>query len=118
MEIKNTTNNFFDPYAAGLDKSAEARNDTRLKARADGTGTEASQGDKVTVSQDALLLTEARRAAQSAPDVRPKRWRRCAFRFLTEPTSRTASLLPPTLCAKSRACSRRSMGQGALENIF
>ena len=56
MEIKNTTNNFFDPYAAGLDKSTEARNDTRLKARADGTGTEASQGDTVTVSQDALLL--------------------------------------------------------------
>ena len=73
MEIKNTTNNLFDPYAPGLDKSTEARNDTRLKARADGTGTEASQGDKVTVSQDALLLTEARRAAQSAPDVRSEK---------------------------------------------
>ena len=59
MEIKNTTNNFFDPYAAGLDKSTEARNETRLKTRAEGTGTEASQGDTVTVSQDALLLTEA-----------------------------------------------------------
>lgn len=70
MEIKNTTNSFFDPYSAGLEKSAEARSDSRLKARTEGTGTEAPQGDTVSVSQDALLLTEARRAAQSAPDVR------------------------------------------------
>ncbi len=73
MEIKNTTNSLFDPYAAGLDKSTEARSDMRLKARAEGSGTEAPQGDKVTVSQDALLLTEARRAAQSAPDVRSEK---------------------------------------------
>ncbi|MBO4300891.1 MAG: flagellar biosynthesis anti-sigma factor FlgM [Desulfovibrio sp.] len=30
----------------------------------------AVQGDRVTVSQDALLLTEARRTAQNTPDVR------------------------------------------------
>ncbi len=66
MEIQNTTSPLLDPYAAGLEKSGE----TRGRARAENAGTDAARGDTVSVSQDALLLTEARRTAQNTPDVR------------------------------------------------
>lgn len=73
MEIRNTgmAQTYLDPYgaAAGTEKSAETRNRPRASDR-DG---ESSGGDTVSVSRDALLLTEARRMAQSAPDVRTDR---------------------------------------------
>ena len=72
MEIQGKINNFLDPYgtASSLDKSGEAK----LKNRASSaTTTDASQGDTVSVSQDALLLTEARRTAQNTPDVRAEK---------------------------------------------
>ena len=73
MEVKNTPNSFFDPYAVGLEKNAAARGDMRARSRAGAVGEDAAQGDTVSVSQDALLMTEARRAAQSAPDVRAEK---------------------------------------------
>lgn len=56
MEIQGKINNFLDPYgtASSLDKSGEAK----LKNRASSASTDASQGDTVSVSQDALLLTK------------------------------------------------------------
>ena len=57
MEIKNTPNSFFDPYATGLEKNAAARSDARARQRAGTAGEEAGQGDTVSVSQDALLMT-------------------------------------------------------------
>ena len=74
MEIQGKINNFLDPYgtASSLDKSAEAK----LKNRGSSTNavtSEGSQGDTVSVSQDALLLTEARRTAQNTPDVRAEK---------------------------------------------
>jgi len=74
MEIQGKTNNFLDPYgtASSLDKSGEARLKSRASS-ATSANTEASQGDTVSVSQDALLLTEARRTAQNTPDVRAEK---------------------------------------------
>ena len=71
MEIQGKINNFLDPYAtaSSLDKSGEAK----LKNRASSATTDAPQGDTVSVSQDALLLTEARRTAQNTPDVRAEK---------------------------------------------
>ncbi len=71
MEIQGKITTFFDPYsnAANLEKSGEAK----LKGRAGAAPSETSQGDTVTVSQDALLLTEARRTAQNTPDVRAEK---------------------------------------------
>ena len=71
MEIQGKNSSFLDPYstAASLEKS----NETRLKTTTDATETPAAQGDTVTVSQDALLLTEARRTAQNTPDVRAEK---------------------------------------------
>ncbi|WP_298994971.1 flagellar biosynthesis anti-sigma factor FlgM [uncultured Desulfovibrio sp.] len=71
MEIQGKINTFLDPYSntANLEKSGEAR----LKGRASATPSESPQGDTVSVSQDALLLTEARRTAQNTPDVRAEK---------------------------------------------
>ncbi|MDR2054899.1 MAG: flagellar biosynthesis anti-sigma factor FlgM [Desulfovibrio sp.] len=67
MEIQNAKTALFDPYAATLEKNAE----TLARASAERADSGASQGgDRVSVSQDALLMTEARRTAQNAPDVR------------------------------------------------
>ena len=73
MEIQGKINNFLDPYgtASSLDKSGEAR--LKNRASAAQVSTEGSQGDTVSVSQDALLLTEARRTAQNTPDVRAEK---------------------------------------------
>lgn len=72
MEIQGKINTFLDPYSntANLEKSGEAK----LKGRASSTTTsESSQGDTVSVSQEAQLLTEARRTAQNTPDVRAEK---------------------------------------------
>ncbi|WP_374287452.1 flagellar biosynthesis anti-sigma factor FlgM [Desulfovibrio desulfuricans] len=71
MEIQGKINTFLDPYgtASNLEKSGEAK----LKGRTGATAPEGSQGDTVSVSQDALLLTEARRTAQNTPDVRAEK---------------------------------------------
>lgn len=72
MEIQGKISNFLDPYSntANLEKSGEAK----LKGRTSSTTTsESSQGDTVSVSQEAQLLTEARRTAQNTPDVRAER---------------------------------------------
>lgn len=65
MEIKFNSNPLLDPYAAGTEKTGEVRS-----RAAKGNSGDVASGDTVSVSQDALLLTEARRAAQNAPDVR------------------------------------------------
>lgn len=68
MEICNTSTSTFEPvYNAATpvaDKNIEAH------PRASRENVEAASGDTVNVSRDALLLTEALRAAQNAPDVR------------------------------------------------
>ncbi|MDR3358549.1 MAG: flagellar biosynthesis anti-sigma factor FlgM [Desulfovibrio sp.] len=69
MEIQNARNLLAAPYAAGLEKNAETL--ARAAAgRADNGASQAQGGDRVSVSRDALLMTEARRSAQNAPDVR------------------------------------------------
>lgn len=73
MEIRNTGMGYplLDPYAgsAGVDKSGEA---AAGRPRAAGEDSPAG-GDTISVSRDALLLTEARRTAQNTPDVRADR---------------------------------------------
>ena len=71
MEIQGKINNFLDPYgtASNLEKSGDAKAKNRTSTQA----AESSQGDTVSVSQDALLLTEARRTAQNTPDVRAEK---------------------------------------------
>ena len=74
MEIHNAGMGYplLDPYgntaASGVDRNGETAA-IRPKAADDG----ASGGDTISVSRDALLLTEARRAAQNTPDVRADR---------------------------------------------
>ena len=66
MEIKKTLIQNADPYRANLDKARADRHEAR-------TGSESSvrsQGDVVTVSSEAVLRTEAYRAAGQAPDIR------------------------------------------------
>lgn len=65
MEIKFNSSPLRDPYAAGTEKNGQARSRPATANAAD-----VARGDTVSVSQDAFLLTEARRAAQNAPDVR------------------------------------------------
>lgn len=65
MEIKFNNTPLLDPYAVGSEKTGEARSRAATENSSD-----AAKGDTVSVSQGALLLTEARRAAQNAPDVR------------------------------------------------
>ena len=71
MEIQGKITNLLDPYgtATNLEKSGDAK----LKGRTGTAASESSQGDTVSVSQDALLLTEARRTAQNTPDVRSEK---------------------------------------------
>lgn len=72
MKIHGKTTTLLDPYksATRLDKSAEPG--VKPMPQADAAQPQA-QGDTVTVSQDALLLTEARRAAQNTPDIRAEK---------------------------------------------
>ena len=68
MEIQGNITLGIDPYgtAASLEKSTE----DRQQVKSEQARTTEVQGDTVTVSQEALLLTEARRTAQNTPDVR------------------------------------------------
>ena len=75
MEIRNAGMGYplLDPYAnsagtGGVDKSGEAATGRARPAEETPAG-----GDTISVSRDALLLTEARRTAQNAPDVRADR---------------------------------------------
>lgn len=74
MEIHNAGMGYplLDPYgntaSSGVDRNGETAA-VRPKSADDG----ASGGDTISVSRDALLLTEARRAAQNTPDVRADR---------------------------------------------
>lgn len=72
MEIQGSSplgvGHYGNPVA--VDRSAESR---AARAAAGGPAPEAPRGDTVSVSQDALLLTEALRAAQDAPDVRTEK---------------------------------------------
>ncbi|MDE5878500.1 MAG: flagellar biosynthesis anti-sigma factor FlgM [Desulfovibrio sp.] len=75
MEIRNAGMSYplLDPYAnstatTGAEKS-EGAAASRARPAEDGAG----GGDTISVSRDALLLTEARRTAQNAPDVRAER---------------------------------------------
>jgi negative regulator of flagellin synthesis FlgM len=70
MEIRKVKNFFVEPYLANLEKGAEARGKVSGERSEDFAG---GGGDKVTVSPDALLMTEARRAAQNTPDVRAEK---------------------------------------------
>ena len=67
MKIHNTGNLFAAPYAPVQEKNAEMQpgiSGERAESRT-------SQGrDRVSVSRDALLMTEARLTAQNTPDVR------------------------------------------------
>lgn len=73
MEIRNAGMGYplLDPYGnaatSGVDKSGDAA------VRPKPVGDSASDGDTISVSRDALLLTEARRTAQNTPDVRADR---------------------------------------------
>lgn len=70
MEIQGNITLGMDTYGvSGLERSPSARAD----AKAPPAEEEARKGDTVTVSQDALLLTEARRTAQNTPDVRAEK---------------------------------------------
>lgn len=68
MEIGNATSSFFDPafknsvQVMGEPPEAEKNEDTASDAP--------SPADTISVSRDALLLTEALRTAQNTPDVR------------------------------------------------
>ncbi|MBQ3058820.1 MAG: flagellar biosynthesis anti-sigma factor FlgM [Desulfovibrio sp.] len=53
-------------YAASLERSADARGRARNETQREA----AAQGDRISVSHDARLLTEAHRTAQNTPDVR------------------------------------------------
>ena len=75
MEIRNAGMGYplLDPYATsagtgGVDKSGEAATGRARPAEESPAG-----GDTISVSRDALLLTEARRTAQNTPDVRADR---------------------------------------------
>lgn len=66
MEIKNSLIPNADPYRANLDKARADRHAVRANPESAGR----SQGDVVTVSSEAVLRTEAYRAAGAAPDIR------------------------------------------------
>lgn len=75
MEIHNARMGYPlpDSYAnraesTGVDKSGESGSGRTRPAKDNASG-----GDTISVSRDALLLTEARRTAQSTPDVRADR---------------------------------------------
>ncbi len=68
MEIKTYLNNL-DPYQAKLEKSESAK----AKDSRRGTETKGESGDRVSVSDEARLRTEAYRTALNAPEVRQEK---------------------------------------------
>ncbi|GFM37790.1 flagellar biosynthesis anti-sigma factor FlgM [Desulfovibrio psychrotolerans] len=69
MEIKNYLKGL-DPYQAQLDKADAAK---ARKAKSGESGKSAAEGDRVSVSDEARLRTEAYRTALSTPDVRQEK---------------------------------------------
>lgn len=71
MNILFNPNQSINPYQT--DRTQEARA-ARFQQGGQSQETDTStQGDRVSVSQDAVLLTEARRTAQATPDVRQEK---------------------------------------------
>lgn len=71
MNIQFNPNQSINPYQT--ERSQEAQQ-TRFQTQSKSQETDSStQGDRVSVSQNALLLTEARRTAQASPDVRQEK---------------------------------------------
>ena len=68
MEIKNALNQL-DPYRARL-KTDETAQKTRAQADKDAPKAVQSQGDRISLSPEAKLRTEAFTAAMAAPEVR------------------------------------------------
>lgn len=71
MNILFNPNQSINPYQT--DRTQEARL-ARFQQQSQSQETDSStQGDRVSVSQNAVLLTEARRTAQATPDVRQEK---------------------------------------------
>lgn len=71
MNILFNPNQSINPYQT--DRTQETRT-ARFQQGGQSQETDKStQGDRVSVSQDAVLLTEARRTAQATPDVRQEK---------------------------------------------
>ncbi|EGY24805.1 MAG TPA: flagellar biosynthesis anti-sigma factor FlgM [Desulfovibrio sp.] len=70
MEIKNYLKNL-DPYRAKLEQSELQTK--RNAARKEGDAASSAQGDRVSLSDEAKLRTEAYSAALAAPDVRQEK---------------------------------------------
>ncbi|MEG2172084.1 MAG: flagellar biosynthesis anti-sigma factor FlgM [Desulfovibrionaceae bacterium] len=71
MNIYFNPNQSINPYQT--DRSQEARQ-ARVQSHSQGQEIDAGpKGDRVSVSQHATLLTEARRTAQATPDVRQEK---------------------------------------------
>lgn len=71
MNISFNPNQSINPYQT--DHTQEARL-SRFQQSGQSQETDSStQGDRVSVSQNAVLLTEARRTAQATPDVRQEK---------------------------------------------
>ena len=75
MEIRNAGMSYplLDPYANSTATTGAEKSDGAASGRPRAAEDGATGGDTISVSRDALLLTEARRTAQNAPDVRADR---------------------------------------------
>ncbi len=75
MEIRNAGMGYplLDPYANSSAANAAEKSGETAAGRAKPAEENSSGGDTISVSRDALLLTEARRTAQNTPDVRADR---------------------------------------------
>lgn len=71
MNILFNPNQSINPYLT--DHTQEARAARFQQGGKSQETDNSAQGDRVSVSQDAVLLTEARRTAQAAPDVRQEK---------------------------------------------
>lgn len=67
MEIKNATSTLVDPYRNRLEATGQEIKD---RARQTEGAPRQAQGDRISLSPEALLHTEARAAAMSTPDIR------------------------------------------------
>lgn len=71
MEIKNSLVNQANAYLSGMDETQKAA--ARRTARASSEEAPKAQGDRVSVSPEAMLRTEAHKAANATPDVRQEK---------------------------------------------
>ena len=68
MEIKNTLTNLVDPYRTQVDAAAK---DTRSTYGRQAEAAPATrQGDRISLSPEAMLRTEAHQAIAGAPEIR------------------------------------------------